>query len=83
MVRVVKDKQGGGKGKGGNANERTGGERGGRKGGENYVSNEEGDRGVGGDTGQRGGGGEGVQVKHVQIDTGKTWREGIIRWFPR
>ncbi|CAM9424892.1 unnamed protein product [Ectocarpus fasciculatus] len=24
-----------------------------------------------------------TQVKHVQIDTGKTWREGAIRWFPR
>lgn len=22
-------------------------------------------------------------VQHVQIDTGKTWREGVIRWFPR
>lgn len=24
-----------------------------------------------------------VRVQHVQIDTGKTWREGVIRWFPR
>ncbi|CAM9249110.1 unnamed protein product [Ectocarpus sp. 4 AP-2014] len=24
-----------------------------------------------------------AEVKHVQIDTGKTWREGAIRWFPR
>eukprot|EP00752_Nemacystus_decipiens_P001730 g1673.t1 len=23
------------------------------------------------------------RVQHVQIDTGKTWREGVIRWFPR
>ena len=25
----------------------------------------------------------GRQVQHVQIDTGKTWREGVIRWYPR
>lgn len=42
----------------------------------------------------RGGGGGGSEagaegrqaskrVHHVQIDTGKTWREGVIRWFPR
>lgn len=38
-----------------------------------------------------GGGGHGggdrqqreARVQHVQIDTGKTWREGVIRWFPR
>eukprot|EP00903_Cladosiphon_okamuranus_P021122 g19403.t1 len=24
-----------------------------------------------------------ARVRHVQIDTGKTWREGVIRWFPR
>ena len=81
MVRVVKDKQG--RGKGGNADEWIGGERGGRRGGGNDISSEEGERGVGGEKGQGGGGGEGVHVKHVQIDTGKTWREGIIRWFPR
>lgn len=26
---------------------------------------------------------EARNVRHVQIDVGKTWREGIIRWFPR
>ena len=25
----------------------------------------------------------GAPVQYVQIDTGKTWREGVIRWFPR
>lgn len=45
-----------------------------------------------GDSGAREGAGDGgrgrhhgtaPRARHVQIDTGKTWREGVIRWFPR
>lgn len=27
--------------------------------------------------------GQNSKAQHIQIDTGKTWREGVIRWFPR
>ncbi|CAN0106984.1 unnamed protein product, partial [Laminaria digitata] len=79
VVRVVKDKRDGFKRGGDSASERGGGAGGG---GGSDLSSEE---GKGGQAEGRGGGrgGGGVQVKHVQIDTGKTWREGIIRWFPR
>lgn len=70
VVRVVKDRRDG-----------EGGQAGGGR--ENDPSSEEVGGGRGGGEEGRGGGDCGIEVKHVQIDTGKTWREGIIRWFPR
>ncbi|CAM9734258.1 unnamed protein product [Scytosiphon promiscuus] len=49
------------------------------------IARKEGSSDSGGVEG-RGGGrrdGEVPMARHVQIDTGKTWREGVIRWFPR
>lgn len=71
VVRVVREAREDGEGGGGG-----GGERGPNSGESRETAGDAWSKGA---AGRR----ERPQVQHLQIDTGKTWREGVIRWFPR